>query len=122
MYTIRPMVDDWTSVSNFLADVWQFIGGILRLDPAAFQAAYLHDQDAILTLTILLLAGVSYTLGQSVVLFANRVPRRRFIFSLVMSALGLVVGVFFGRSQSGCLMIFCLVWNGRFPKSSSLLD
>lgn len=44
-------------------------------------------------LAVLFLAGVSITAGESVVLFANRVSRPRFILSLITSALLLAVSV-----------------------------
>lgn len=46
-------------------------------------------------LQVLVLAGLSEALGQSVVLFANRVRPARFVISLLISALLFVAGVFF---------------------------
>ena len=48
-----------------------------------------------LALAILLIASLSYTMGQSVVLFANRVNRRHFVFALAISTLSLVISVLF---------------------------
>jgi hypothetical protein len=66
--------------------LWQVIGRVLLLDPAVFQemrAAALGPQVA---WGILLLAGLSLTIGQSVTLFANRVSRERFVRALLLSA------------------------------------
>ena len=52
------------------------------------------DGGTILALFILFVAGVSDTLGQSVILFANQVGRARFAATLVIQALALIVGVF----------------------------
>lgn len=84
---------DLTSLSGILSSLWQLAGGALRMDPEAFRAAVLHDGGFQLALAILFLGGVSVTLGQSVVLFANRIGRRRFILSLVVFAATFVLGV-----------------------------
>ena len=90
------MIDhDLDTLGGFLAAVWQLISAVLRLNPNAYHAALALPEGGKLALTILFIAGVSYTLGQSVVLFANRVNRRHFIFAVTVSALTLVVSVFF---------------------------
>ncbi|MFN2124789.1 MAG: hypothetical protein ACK2UP_14925, partial [Candidatus Promineifilaceae bacterium] len=83
------------SVTNFLGLVKELIVGVLRLDPAVFEAILDSSVAGIvLDLIILFLAGLSDTIGHSAVFFANRVPRRRFLFALVVEALGFVTGVF----------------------------
>ena len=83
------------SLAVFIETVWQLITGVLRLDPAAYRALLAAPNGWKLALAILLIASLSYTLGQSVVLFANRVNRRHFIFALAISALSLVISVLF---------------------------
>lgn len=61
----------------------------------AFEVILVAPNGGQLALSILIIAGLSYTLGQSVVLFANRVNRSHFIFSLVVSALTLAISVGF---------------------------
>jgi hypothetical protein len=78
-----------------VATMGVLISGVLRLDPGVFRAALTTPNTGILALLTLFLAGVSDTIGHSVVLMANRVPRRRYIFSVVIEALILVAGVFF---------------------------
>lgn len=61
------------------------VGHALTLDRQAFE---LLDQGAAglrLSLAVAFVAGVSAALGQSVVLFANRVAPRRFVLSLLLS-------------------------------------
>lgn len=75
--------------------MWALIRGVLSLDPNAYIAALTQAGGGRLSVAVLFTAGLSITLGQSVVLFANRVPRRRFVFSLILSSSLLLVGVFF---------------------------
>lgn len=86
---------DLTTIGGFLASMWVLIQGVLSLDPQAYSAALTQEGGGRLSLAVLFVAGVSITIGQSVVLFANRLPRRRFIVSLVLSSLLLLVGVLF---------------------------
>jgi hypothetical protein len=67
--------------------VGSLLGGAMRLDPAAFEAI-LARPDGLRTATIVLVAaGLSQALGQSVALFANRVQPWRFVLSLLLGAL-----------------------------------
>jgi len=62
------------------------IGAALRLDPNAFEAMVVRPDGARLALAILIAAGLSHALGQSVVLFAHRVRPGRFALSLAVAA------------------------------------
>ena len=86
---------DTNSLAVFIETIWQLIRGVLRLDPDAYHALLAAPNGWKLALVILLAASLSYTVGQSVVLFANRVNRRHFIFALAISALSLVISVLF---------------------------
>jgi hypothetical protein len=88
MYTVNTSTF-WGNVQSFFG----LVGGAMRLDPAAFKVALLDMRAAPLILSILLLAGISVTLGQSVILFANKVTPRRFISSLLLGGALFVVGV-----------------------------
>jgi hypothetical protein len=80
----------------------QLVGGSLRLDPGAFQAAFdSWPQGTGLLIWIVLIGGVSLMLGQSVVLFANRVSPARFFISLMLGALKFSLDV---------LVIVLVVW------------
>jgi predicted Abi (CAAX) family protease len=67
--------------SGQLADA---LRGILLLHASAFVAAVNGAAGPWLALAVVLVAGLSQALGQSVVLFANRVRAQRFVFSLAI--------------------------------------
>src|SRR2546430_17445506 len=79
MYTI-----DTTTIFHFLQTMWALAWGAMRLDPAAFKAVEPAGTGLLIT-AIVFLAGVSETIGQSVVLFANRVKPGRFALSLLLN-------------------------------------
>jgi hypothetical protein len=83
------------TLHTFLDLMGDLINGVLRLNPEVFQAALDSSITGIFSLIILFLAGVSDTIGHSVVFFANRVPRGRFLFAILVEALVFVIGVFF---------------------------
>lgn len=62
------------------------VGNALSLNEAVFVAVQTAPQGVGLVLLIVLLAGLSQALGQSIVLFANRVRPHRFVASLLLSA------------------------------------
>lgn len=72
-----------------LADL---IAGALALDAETFALAQQAQWGLWAALIIVMAAGVSQALGQSIVLFANRVKRHRFVASLMLSALIYTVG------------------------------
>ncbi len=88
MYTINT-----SSVGHFIQSFFALVGGALGLDPAAFRAIQVSTAANVLTLFILILAGISVTLGQSVVLLANKVTPRRFVVSLLANGAIFVVRV-----------------------------
>jgi len=88
MYTI-----DTSTFWHFVQSFFGLVGGALRLDPDVFRAVQLSTNTELLTLLILICAGVSVTLGQSVVLLANKVTPRRFVISLLCNGVIFVVSV-----------------------------
>jgi hypothetical protein len=96
MYTI-----DTTTFFHFIASLLGLAGGALTLDPNAFRSVPNTGGATLLTLMILFLAGVSETLGQSAVLFANKVTPRRFVMSLGLSGAVFIFGV---------LISICTIW------------
>lgn len=66
----------------------------LRLDPALYDLLQQHRQGLVYAALIVLLSGVSESLGQSVVLFLNRVRPRRFVLALSMTTVSHIVGYF----------------------------
>jgi len=88
MYTI-----DTTTIFHFLQTMWALAWGAMKLDPAAFKAVEPAGTGLLIT-AIVFLAGVSETIGQSVVLFANRVKPGRFALSLLLNGILFIVSVF----------------------------
>jgi len=83
------------TLGGLLSATWELTTQVLRLNPKAYEAILAVPDGWRLAVSILIIAGLSYTLGQSVVLFANRVNRSHFIFSLAVSALTLAISVAF---------------------------
>lgn len=69
------------------------VGSALSLDRSGLAAAATSPVALSTALAVAFLGGTSLMLGQSVVLFANRVSRRRFVVCLFVGALVYVVGL-----------------------------
>jgi hypothetical protein len=82
---------DLSSLGGWITAFWRAVGGALALRDAVFAAVTTEPGGLAVALLVLLVAGVSLGLGQSVVLFANRVAPRGFALSLLGSALLLAV-------------------------------
>ena len=78
---------------GWITAVYQIITGVLRLDPAMYEAVFVHPDANMLALAVLVVAGLSSSIGHSAVLFVNRVERRRFILSFVVTTITFVLGV-----------------------------
>ncbi|MBN2469426.1 MAG: hypothetical protein JXN59_01785 [Anaerolineae bacterium] len=61
---------------------------------SALEAIFASPNGRLIALQIVVLAGISESLGNSVILFANRVSPRRYVFSLLLSVV-IYVGGFF---------------------------
>lgn len=97
---------DVSTLSGFLAALWVVINGVLSFNPEAYLAVLTEDGGGRLSLAVLFLGTLSLSIGQSVVLFANRVGRRRFVLSLLLSATLLVVGVYIWATAVWLLATF----------------
>jgi len=73
------------SIGDFLAAVFDAIGLALGLNPDASRYINTGIYSIAVVLTVAFIAGVSLLLGQSVVLFLNRITRTRFIASLALN-------------------------------------
>jgi hypothetical protein len=73
----------WVFTGQVLSDV---VRGSLALDRDTFHLVQQAPWGLWVALGIVLLAGLSHTVGQSVVLFVNRVKRSRFLYSLLLFA------------------------------------
>ena len=76
-----------------MAEFFSLIGSALALDRNALAAASMAPAALTAALWIAFLSGASMMLGQSVVLFANRVSQRRFAACLVVAGLVYVAGL-----------------------------
>jgi hypothetical protein len=80
-------VFDFSTLNATLVSFFKVVGGVLRFDEAAINAIIHQEGGYWIALSILILGGSSLAIGQSVVLFANQVSRRRFILSIASSGL-----------------------------------
>jgi hypothetical protein len=76
-----------------MADFFSLIGSALALNRSALASAATAPGALAAAVWIAFLGGVSLMLGQSVVLFANRVSRRRFAACLAVAGLVYVAGL-----------------------------
>ena len=78
---------------GWITAVYQVISGVLRFDPDVYEAVFAHPNADSLALAVLLVVGLSISIGHSAVLFVNRVERKRFLLSFVLTAFTFVLGV-----------------------------
>jgi len=71
------------------------IGGAFSLNPDVFQTVVRLPQGQTVSLLVVLFAGLSLSVGQSIILFANQVKPVRFILSLILNAILFVFGFLF---------------------------
>ena len=91
-------------MDSVIADVRTIVGGAFALQPEAFRAAVLLPGGWYFATAVILLAGLSDAVGQSVVLFANKVRPSRFVFSLFVNALLFAAGYAFLVASTWALM------------------
>lgn len=75
--------------------LWDLIWAAIALDPAAYELLQRLPQGTQAALLIVLLAGLSQTLGQGIVLFINQVKPLRFVLSVLLSAVLFACSYFF---------------------------
>lgn len=96
---------------------WELISGALTLNSDAFIQINILPLGRALALTVVLVAGLSQALGQSIVLFVNRVQPFRFLLSLGMAAI-LFVFTFCFWALSIWLVNNALFGSGLNPEST----
>ena len=104
------------SLGGFLATLWDVIVGVLTLDPEVFVATLNTPGAWKIALAILFLAGASDMLGQSAVLFANRVTPRRFLVSMIASAFLLVLSAVVWAVSIWLVVVFVFALDGKFSR------
>lgn len=76
---------------GFLGSVWRAIVGVWGLDRTTSEWFNVHPANLEIAITVAALAGVSTLLGDSMVLFFNRVRGWRFTFSLLLNGVAMVL-------------------------------
>ncbi|BAU10920.1 hypothetical protein LEP3755_14120 [Leptolyngbya sp. NIES-3755] len=79
----------------FLNQLGELIRGALYLSQDAFRGVARNPEGQAIALLVVLLAGLSLGIGQSVILFANRVKPVRFLLSLLLNAVLFAFGFLF---------------------------
>lgn len=100
---------------EFLRFMWIGIIEAMRLNPRAFEVVMANQQPQGLILAIAITGGASLLLGQSVILFVNRIKPGRFIFSLVLN------GVIFTLSLAIWALAIWVTGKILFPNDIPLL-
>lgn len=81
------------STSTIWAQPFRIVGDVLSLDTNVFHMLSSDQGGWLVGAMVVLAAGLSEALGQSVALFANRIKPRRFVASLLLTALSYPVGL-----------------------------
>ncbi|MEB3338919.1 MAG: hypothetical protein VKJ46_15725 [Leptolyngbyaceae bacterium] len=92
---------------------WELVWGATTLNPEAFRLIYILPLGGRAALYIVLMAGFSQSIAQSIVLFINRVKPARWLLSLLISALLFAVGYLFWAFSTW------LVYRLFFPQDAS---
>jgi len=77
---------------SVLALLWQTIRQAMQLNEAIYAEMQQAPGGLMIALIVVILAGLSESLGQSIILFVNRVSPPRFLFALLITAANHVVG------------------------------
>lgn len=78
-----------------LDSIWALIWGAIALRPEVFHQIQLYPHGERVALIIVLAAGLSQALGQSIILFVNRVKPFRFVLSLLLASLLFAISYLF---------------------------
>lgn len=88
------MLDFIQGFFTYFDALFQVIGYALTLNPRLYEFVATNPRSSWLVVGIVFLSGASVLLGQSVVLFVNRVRRGRFFFSLALNGVMYVISYF----------------------------
>ena len=76
-------------------ELWRLIRDVLLLKASTFRAINDVPESAIIALIVVLVAGLSQEIAQSIILFVNRVKPIRFVFSLLIGSILFTFGYIF---------------------------
>ncbi|MBE9012838.1 CAAX protease, partial [Pseudanabaenaceae cyanobacterium LEGE 13415] len=82
-------------INETFSQLWQQFGDILVLRPEAFEQLNTLPNGSTVAVMMVLAAGLSQTVAQSIILFANRVKPLRFVLTLIIGVILFVFGYFF---------------------------
>jgi len=82
-----------SSLESYVAHVWEAIWLALGFNPEAARFVSTEPESIAVVLSVAFLAGLSLLLGQSVVLFLNRVSKARFAITLTLNAVIYVINL-----------------------------
>lgn len=106
-----------STLMNILSsEFWQLVRGAIALHPEAFQTMASLPNASRIAINVLLLAGISQAIGQSIILFVNRVKPIRFVFSI------LIAGILFIFSYGFWIWSTWLVYEFFFQASVEYPD
>ncbi|HTL89965.1 MAG TPA: CAAX protease [Leptolyngbya sp.] len=80
---------------TILSQFWQRLGEVLALNPETFEQIHTMPHGSAVAVMIVLLAGLSQVLAQSVILFVNRVKPARFVLTLMIGVVLFAFGYLF---------------------------
>jgi len=81
--------------STILDRFWEILGWVFVLNGEAFRQITTSPGGLMTAMLVVLLAGLSLAIGQSIILFINRVQPVRFVFSLLLNAVLFTFGFLF---------------------------
>jgi hypothetical protein len=97
-----------------IARFWEIVWGAIALNPEAFKLIQTLSFGERLAFLIVLLAGLSQSIGQGIVLFVNRVSRIRFILSLAIAAILFAFSYVFWAASTWLAAVLILPQNPSF--------
>ncbi|MBE9225357.1 CAAX protease [Phormidium sp. LEGE 05292] len=92
---------------------WELIGEVFSFNSEAFETIINLHEGMLLALLVVVLAGLSLSVGQSIILFINRVKPARFVFSLLLNAILFTFGFVFLVFSTW--LICLLPWSVNVP-------
>ena len=92
---------------------WELIGEVFSFNSEAFETIVNLRDGMLLALLVVVLAGLSLSVGQSIILFINRIKPARFVFSLLLNAILFTFGFLFLVFSTW--LICLLPWSVNVP-------
>lgn len=87
------MIGFFQGILDYLSHLWRVTIQAMLLNEQVFAGVQNLPRSGLLTLGIALVGGISQLIGQSVILFVNRVKPGRFAFSLLLGGLTYFIGI-----------------------------